>query len=44
MENRLFFFQNFNSNKLYEILKKETSIEPSDIKKNLYKKEFFRHI
>ncbi|MFX1239433.1 MAG: Coenzyme F420 hydrogenase/dehydrogenase, beta subunit C-terminal domain [Promethearchaeota archaeon] len=37
----LFCFENFNYNKLYDILKKETNINPNDIKKTWIKKNFF---
>jgi len=37
----LFCFENFNYSQLYEILKKETKINPMDIKKTWIKKNFF---
>ncbi|MFX1259433.1 MAG: Coenzyme F420 hydrogenase/dehydrogenase, beta subunit C-terminal domain, partial [Promethearchaeota archaeon] len=37
----LFCFENFDYNQLYDILKKETKVKPSDIKKTWIKKNFF---
>jgi len=37
----LFCFENFNYSQLYEIIKKETNVPPTDIKKTWIKKNFF---